>query len=171
MKKAWVLSYPLSAQRRLWSDWVDAQTDLSLRWAHTHFVGFVMSWLMLLLKTMWVFRYKTHNWTNSMLMQFLAGWSSEVIKSRWKGNDQEPMQSNSTSFPRHHTGKEQNKSRWHRIKQHKRKAKRSALSQQMSTQAILNNINTWSNGQTIKIRINHIRSTTLEQSVINCWGA
>ena len=28
-----------------WSDWVDAQADLSLRWAHTHFVGFVMSWL------------------------------------------------------------------------------------------------------------------------------
>ena len=26
-------------------DWVDAQADLSLRWAHTHFVGFVMSWL------------------------------------------------------------------------------------------------------------------------------
>ena len=34
MKKAWVLSYPLSAQRRLWADWADAQADLSLRWAH-----------------------------------------------------------------------------------------------------------------------------------------
>ena len=45
MKKAWVLSYPLSAQRRLWSDWADAQADLSLRWAHTHFVGFIISWL------------------------------------------------------------------------------------------------------------------------------
>ena len=45
MKKAWVLSYPLSAQRRLWSVWADAQADLSLCWAHTHFVGFVMSWL------------------------------------------------------------------------------------------------------------------------------
>ena len=43
MKKAWVLSCPLSAQRRLWSDWADAQGDLSLRWAHIHFVGFVMS--------------------------------------------------------------------------------------------------------------------------------
>ena len=32
MKKAWVLSYLLSAQQRLWSDW-----------AHSHFVGFVMS--------------------------------------------------------------------------------------------------------------------------------
>ena len=57
MEKAWVLSYPLSAQRRLWSDWADvsdcrfgvspvnypdAQADLSLRWVHTHFVGFVM---------------------------------------------------------------------------------------------------------------------------------
>ena len=45
MKKAWVLSYPLSAQRRLWSDWADAQADLSLCWAHSHFVGFVLRWL------------------------------------------------------------------------------------------------------------------------------
>ena len=43
MKKAWVLCYPLSAQRRLWSDWVCAQADLSLRWAYSYFVGFVMS--------------------------------------------------------------------------------------------------------------------------------
>ena len=42
MKKALVLSYPLSAQRRLWSDWADAEADLSLRWGHSHFVGFVM---------------------------------------------------------------------------------------------------------------------------------
>ena len=42
MKKALVLSYQLSAQWRLWSDWADAQADLSLRWAHSHFVGFVM---------------------------------------------------------------------------------------------------------------------------------
>ena len=41
MKKARVLSYPLSAQQRLWSDWADAQADLSLRWAHSHFVAFV----------------------------------------------------------------------------------------------------------------------------------
>ena len=41
MKETWVLSYPLSAERRLCSDWADAQADLSLRWAHTHFVGFV----------------------------------------------------------------------------------------------------------------------------------
>ena len=40
MKKPWVLSYPLSAQRRLWSDWADAQADLSLRWAHMRFYWF-----------------------------------------------------------------------------------------------------------------------------------
>ena len=45
MKKARVFSYPLSAKRRLGSDWADAQADLSLRWAHSHFVGFVMRWL------------------------------------------------------------------------------------------------------------------------------
>ena len=45
MKKAWALSYPLSAQRRLWSDWADAQADLSLPWAHSHFVGVIISWL------------------------------------------------------------------------------------------------------------------------------
>ena len=45
MKNDWVLSYPLSAQRKLWSDWADVQADLSLRWAHSHFVGFVLTWL------------------------------------------------------------------------------------------------------------------------------
>ena len=40
MKKHWVLSYPLSAQRRLWSDWADAPADLSLSWAHMTFCWF-----------------------------------------------------------------------------------------------------------------------------------
>ena len=47
MKKAWVLNYPLSAQRRLWSDWADAQADLSLCWGHSHIVGFVIQRLTL----------------------------------------------------------------------------------------------------------------------------
>ena len=34
MKKPRVLSYPFSAQRWLWSDWADAQADLSLHWTH-----------------------------------------------------------------------------------------------------------------------------------------
>ena len=40
IKKVWVLSYPLVAQRRLWSDWADAQTDLRLWWAHMPFCWF-----------------------------------------------------------------------------------------------------------------------------------
>ena len=40
MKKPWVFSYPLSAPRRLWSDWADAQADLSLSWAHRTFCWF-----------------------------------------------------------------------------------------------------------------------------------
>ena len=42
MKKAWVLSYPLSAQWRLWSDW-PGWYESSL--AQSHFVGFVIRWL------------------------------------------------------------------------------------------------------------------------------
>ena len=49
MKNSWVLRYPLNAQRRLWSDWADAQADLSLHWAHTQFVGFVVSRLIYIL--------------------------------------------------------------------------------------------------------------------------
>ena len=40
MQKAWVLSYPLSTQPRRWSDWADAQADLSLHWAHRSFCWF-----------------------------------------------------------------------------------------------------------------------------------
>ena len=49
MKKNWVLSYPLSAQRRLWSDWADVQADLSIRpvWSESSLkavILLVMSW-------------------------------------------------------------------------------------------------------------------------------
>ena len=47
MKKAWVLSYPWTHSEDS-SDWADAQADQCLRWALTHFVGFVMSRLYLL---------------------------------------------------------------------------------------------------------------------------
>ena len=40
MKKQWALNYLLSAQWRLWSDWVDGQADLSLRWVHMSFCWF-----------------------------------------------------------------------------------------------------------------------------------
>ena len=40
----WVAKDPsfLHAVSEDWSDWADAQADLSLRWAHSHFAGFVM---------------------------------------------------------------------------------------------------------------------------------
>ena len=40
LKKTRILSYPLSAQQRLWSDWADAQADLSLHWVHMPFCWF-----------------------------------------------------------------------------------------------------------------------------------
>ena len=40
MKKHWALNYLLRAQWILWSDWADAQADLSLRWAHMSFSWF-----------------------------------------------------------------------------------------------------------------------------------
>ena len=42
MKKPWAIGYPWSAQRILCSDWADVQADFSLRWAPSHFVGFVL---------------------------------------------------------------------------------------------------------------------------------
>ena len=63
-----------------------------------------------------------------------------VLYSWWKGNDQELIQSNSTSCPKHRMRKEQNRLRQHRVKQHKRKARRAALSQQMATKLTVQNI-------------------------------
>ena len=53
------------AQSKAWSDWVDAHVDLSLRWAHTHFVGFVMLWLIFRTVTgsIWL-QDKTAPWKN-----------------------------------------------------------------------------------------------------------
>ena len=44
MQKPWILSYPLCAKWRLWSHWMDAKDDLSLRWAHMSFCWFVRLW-------------------------------------------------------------------------------------------------------------------------------
>ena len=40
VKKRWVLSYPLSTQQRLGSDWADAKADLSICWPHMSFCWF-----------------------------------------------------------------------------------------------------------------------------------
>ena len=41
-EKPWVCGYPLNAQRRLWSEWADAQAGLRLRRVHVSFVCFVL---------------------------------------------------------------------------------------------------------------------------------
>ena len=61
MKKAWVLSYPMSAQRRLWSDWVDAQAHLSLRWAHLPFCWFCHGASQLMMQLLLEIARKWHN--------------------------------------------------------------------------------------------------------------
>ena len=73
MKKAWVLSIPLSAQRRLWSDWADAQADLRLRWAHSHCVGFVMR------------RLKLRHWSVSLLPLCINTAGSTSLRKLRKG--------------------------------------------------------------------------------------
>ena len=80
-KKTWVLSYPLKAQRRLWSDWADAQADLSLCWAHSHFVGFVMRrlkwfWLLTLLSLISQIRMQ---WQMPRLIWVFAGRSCYFV--------------------------------------------------------------------------------------------
>ena len=77
MTKAYVLSYPLSAQRKLWSDWADAQADLSLRWAHMPFCWFCheaahVSW-----------------WCSMYLRTFVYLWKNHLFMSEveWKIND------------------------------------------------------------------------------------
>ena len=59
-KKVWFLSYPLSAQRRLWSDWAGAQAYPSLRWAHSHFLGFIMRRLIFFCRN-WRYEKFCHN--------------------------------------------------------------------------------------------------------------
>ena len=39
---SWGPNVSSCGQQRLWSDWVDAQADLSLRWAESHLIDFVM---------------------------------------------------------------------------------------------------------------------------------
>ena len=45
MKKHLVLSYPISAQRRLWSEWAEARLIGVFAGCTCHFVGFIIRWL------------------------------------------------------------------------------------------------------------------------------
>ena len=76
-KKYWVLSYQLSAVRRLWSDWA----DLSFRWTQRLFVGFIMRWLTFR-KCILIFasglRNKSHFWRPFSLALWLQSQGSLV---------------------------------------------------------------------------------------------
>ena len=75
IKKAWVLSFPMSAQRRLrWSNWANAQADLSLRWANSHSVGFAVRRLNLIsVKGM-----RSGKWINMKIMKSRVAWWSRL---------------------------------------------------------------------------------------------
>ena len=95
LKKAWVLSYPLSAQRRLWSDWADAQADLSLRWAHSH-VGFVMRRLhKLSLCTTKPTKWPVHPGKTQISLGIRPDWSESSLSAPWVAKDPMVLHTNS----------------------------------------------------------------------------
>ena len=85
MKKHWVFIYPLSAHQRLWSNWADAQADLSLHWAHMSFCWFchVAAQIIRDLSILRFFAYRlpctAHQW--SQIFGSLSEFSSWPISS------------------------------------------------------------------------------------------
>ena len=59
-------------QRILWSHWADAKADLSIRWAHTQIVGFVMSWFKLLINLCLPVRFLFSSVLNHILFWVIA---------------------------------------------------------------------------------------------------
>ena len=90
---------------------------------------------------------------------------AESVKNRLKGNDQEPIQSNSTSFPRHHAGKEPKHQ--DSIKSNSRRGQllpsRRPPGHPKQNWQIVKRLS--GSGHTITSRINYNRSTALEWSV------
>ena len=164
MKKARVLGYPLSAQRRLirlggCPGWSESSlgahiTLLVLSWGGSYFLSKFCCKCQAVYKKKkkkkkekkeekWkkMSSFKSneniHKKEDFMLEKVLWMTFGPDIQelfhvfetSWWKGNYQEPMQSN----PRHQTGKEHKSLRRHKVKQHKRRSKRTTLSQQKAT--------------------------------------
>ena len=77
---------------------------------------------------------KELNWCQSFKVLWETPWS---CRCRWKGNAQEPIQSNSTACPWRQPGKEHRQLRRHKIKQHKRQANRAALTLNVSVSRII----------------------------------
>ena len=64
-----------------------------------------------------------------------------IPKSRLKGNDQEPIQSNATSCPKHETEKGHPQSRWHQNKNTKAKSQGDSFLPKDGHKAIPNKLN------------------------------
>ena len=59
--------------RRLWLDWADAQADLSVHWAHSHIVGFVMSRLI----------FPWYWWRKTLMVLTLFRRGSAELRRKW----------------------------------------------------------------------------------------
>ena len=88
------------------------------------------------------------------------------VRVRKKCNDQEQIQSASTSCPWHQMGKEYKQLRWRKAKQHKDNSFPADGHQTILNKRKRSRRQTECR-QTMAIRINHNKSTTLERSVIN----
>ena len=86
IKKAWVLSYPLSTQQSLWSDWADAQADLSLRWAHM-----VLSWGGSNKMSLFTSDHLSLRLTKPTKWPMRPVWSESSLYAKWVANCKDPM--------------------------------------------------------------------------------
>ena len=92
LKKASVLSYPLSAQRKIWSDWADAQVDLSLRWAHIRRGSFLI-WILERKQIVWVVMIWSSRYGLSFILFYFIYlfifYFLSVVSFRWQCPDNE----------------------------------------------------------------------------------
>ena len=99
LKKSWVLSCPLSTQRRFWSDWAGAQANLSLRWAHMPFCWFCREvaqmpfWIHQVYSLSYPCSKQQRGWSNCMDVQALLfiydpRHEKTCLRSFWPGKTQ-----------------------------------------------------------------------------------
>ena len=77
LKKARILSYQLSAQRRLWSDLADVKADLRLHWAHMPFLWFCHDVAQMVARNL------NSRWQGWPLIDFLLLVSKEIDLNRF----------------------------------------------------------------------------------------
>ena len=67
---------PIEAQRRLWSDWADAQADLSLHWAHMPFCWFCH-------KAAQFLRFRPVPWVFKWAFECIGSPGLQTLSSTW----------------------------------------------------------------------------------------